>query len=103
MTGSPPSLHLEARLAQEHSPKSLARELLWDEHDAEDLAQETLLRGLEKPPAQPASLRSYLARIVRNTALDLGRVSRRRLLREQAAAKREALPSAAEMAEREQL
>ena len=50
---------------------SVARRILPDERDAEECLNDTLLRVWNSiPPAKPASLRAYMARIARNLALD---------------------------------
>ena len=56
---------------------SLARSVTGSEQDAEECVNDTYLRAWNSiPPAHPAPLRPYLARITRNLALD--RVSRER-------------------------
>jgi RNA polymerase sigma-70 factor (ECF subfamily) len=95
--------YMEELLRQEHFVRAVARQLLAGEHDAEDAAQQAMLRGIERPPAEPGSLRSYLGRIVRNTVFDARRQAQERERRERAAAQGEAVPSAAEMVEREQV
>src|SRR5262245_49435968 len=62
----------------------LARSLVLDPHDADDLEQQTWREALERPPVHRANLRAWLARIVRRRRLDLGRGNRRRAERERA-------------------
>ena len=47
--------------------KAIARGLLRDEHEAEDIAQDTVLAAIEKAPG-PGSLRGWLAAVTRNLA-----------------------------------
>lgn len=62
--------------------------------DADDLAQEAILRALSKPSPEDLSgprLRAWLARAVEGLALDWRRATRRRQAREQAVARAEAV------------
>ncbi len=69
---------------------SVARRILPDERDAEECLSDTLYRVWDSiPPAKPASLGAYMARIARNLALD-------RLDYNRAAARSTALTSAFE-------
>ena len=74
----------------------LARGLIADEHAAEDLAQDTWLRVLERPPRHDAGLRGWMATVARNLARNEGRGRARRAERERAAARHEALPPVAD-------
>lgn len=76
----------------------LARGLLGDSAAADDVVQEAWLRRGEEP-ARPG----YLAAIVRSLASRWRRSEGRRDVRERAAARGEALPSAAEIAARSEL
>lgn len=80
--------------------RALARELLRDSGEAEDLAQETWVAALESGPIH--SLPAWVATVVRRLALDRRRVSRRRDLREAEAARPESSPAAVEILEREE-
>lgn len=73
-----------------HGPflRGLARSLLADDAQADDLVQETYLTALEKPPRERAGLRSWLATVTRNLARERGRRSGRIRAWEQAAARR---------------
>src|SRR5262245_33000804 len=76
--------------------RSLAKSLLFDKSTAGDVAQRAMLLALQRersrgaaekrPPAEPRSLRAWLAGVVRNLALQSGREERRRAERERAAA-----------------
>ncbi len=81
--------------------RALARELIHDEHDAEDLAQDALLAGLASAPTERSAVRPWLARVVRNASIDRRRRSATRRHVERSSARAEGLPSAAEELERE--
>lgn len=73
----------------------LARALVGDAADAEDLAQETLRVSLTRPPdatARGARLRGWLARVARRLVIDRARSDSRRALREQATAPPDSSP-----------
>ena len=86
--------------------RGLARGLLTDFASAEDVVQGTWVAALERPPrgaAGPAGLglRAWLGTVARNLVRQRSRVEARRERRELQAARREAVPSAAEVVERE--
>src|SRR5262245_16585919 len=81
----------------------LARSLLRDAHAAEDVAQETWARYVERGPAEESGLRRWLATVTRNFALNLGRGERHREERDRAAARPEAIPAAQEELEHAEL
>lgn len=86
--------------------QNLARRLVRDPNDAEDVAQTAWLTALERPPREVASgrgLRSWLAAVTRTLARDRRRSEERRTLRETAAAQPEGQPSTAEIVERSML
>jgi RNA polymerase sigma factor (sigma-70 family) len=72
-------------LEQQAFLRRLARSLVTDAHRAEDLAQDATLAALEHAPANATSLRAWLARVVRNRAINLGQAEERRQAREQGA------------------
>src|SRR5262245_557102 len=86
--------------------RSLAKSLLFDKSAAGDVAQRAMLLALQRershggdekpPPAEPRSLRAWLAGVVRNLALQSGREERRRAERERIAANSESVASAAD-------
>ncbi len=71
--------------------RSLAHGLLGDVHAAEDVAQETWIRALEKPAGNPGSLRAWLGAVTRNLAWNAQRSRAHRSAREQDAAQTEAV------------
>jgi len=101
MNPSSTSLTPEALLAQADFVRGLARSLVRDPGRAEDVAQATLVRALERPPRSAASLRSWLHAVTRNFARQEVRLTGRRRVHETAAAHQEALPSTADVLERE--
>src|SRR5262245_52690099 len=93
----------EGLLAESAWVHRLARRLVDDRGEADDLAQDALARALEAPPEPGWPLRTWLGGVVRNLAREGRRRRERREARERAAARGEALPSAAEALERLQL
>src|SRR5262245_5991403 len=83
--------------------RALARSLLRDAHAAEDVAQETWARYLERGPTAGSGVRRWLAVVARNLAANLGRGERRREARDREAARPEALPPAQEELEHAEL
>lgn len=83
--------------------RSLARHLCHDSHEADDVAQDAMVRALEKRPTEVSSWRGWLSVVTRNLALNRRRGDRRREARESAVARDLSVPSAGEVAEREQL
>lgn len=69
----------------------LARQLVGDEHRAEDLVQDAYALALERPPREARSLRGWLAVVVSNLARNEHRGSERRLARERTRARDERL------------
>jgi len=79
--------------------RALARGVLADEHLAEDVVQQAFLRALTRPPRESGALRAWLARVVRNLALNTVRARDRRVTREQAGAQADAQDADREAAE----
>jgi len=73
--------------------RALARDLVSDAASADDVAQETLLRAIRKPPAVHVSLRAWMARVARNTLVSRHRRESRRLAREQVVSRVRAIPT----------
>src|SRR5688572_15002241 len=84
-----PSVHPGAAELLQHSDflRRLARGLVRDAHEAEDVVQHTYLAALEHPRAQPGSLRGWLATLLRNRARNLGRERGNRERRERTLAR----------------
>ncbi|MCP3920469.1 MAG: sigma-70 family RNA polymerase sigma factor [bacterium] len=62
-----------------------------DVHDADDVAQETWIRALERPPGDAHGLRPWLASVTRGLVRNRRRATRRREHREAAVARDEAV------------
>lgn len=87
MTTPQPSL--EALLEQDASFARLARTLVLDDSQADDLVQDLWLRALRRSPRRGGNLRAWLTTVMQNRAKDLNRAERRRRQHEaQAAAER---------------
>jgi RNA polymerase sigma factor (sigma-70 family) len=91
----------EGLLAEQGFVRNLAKSLVFDDALAEDVAQQTWLAALQHAPRNPRSPRAWLAVLVRNFASKALRGEQRRAAREAEAAKPEAIPSTAEILERE--
>ena len=96
MHGHPAAPTLETLLAEREWVGALARVLAGDGPDADDLEQEAWVAALRSPPERPGPVRGWFATVMRRRRLDAGRAAARRLARETAAARPEALPSAAD-------
>jgi len=95
-------LDLEVLLRHRAFLENLARGLVRDEHLAEDVTQQTYLQAVRFPPTRNG-VRAWLGRVAFNIARNLERRATRRSARERAVAREEAIPSAAEVVEREAL
>jgi RNA polymerase sigma factor (sigma-70 family) len=80
--------------------RALARTLVADESAADDVAQDTWLAALRRPPSDAGNPRGWLAAAARNAARQIGRADARRRRRELVAALPERLPAVEEVAER---
>ncbi len=80
--------------------KQLAAALVVDAASADDLAQQTLLAALERPPADATQPRAWLATVARNLARRFGTSERRRAARERIAAVPERVPATDEIVAR---
>lgn len=83
--------------------RALAGRLVADPARADDVAQEAWTAALANPPRHSTNLRAWLATIVRNVARGTGRAGARRLARETAVARRDAMPSTDEVAAQAEL
>jgi RNA polymerase sigma factor (sigma-70 family) len=92
---------LERLLGQEQWVRRLARSLIHDSDEADDVLQETRLTSWRRPPRDPDRVRSWLGTVVRNLVRNRGRAegTRRRLEAESRPAE-ETAPSAERLAER---
>ncbi|MEQ1891921.1 MAG: sigma-70 family RNA polymerase sigma factor, partial [Planctomycetota bacterium] len=86
-----PPLELERLLADERWLRALARRLVRDTNDADDLLQEARLAWLTAPP--PSRTRSWLAGVLRHRGRTLARTRSRRAAREGAVARSAAAPA----------
>ncbi|HET6204277.1 MAG TPA: sigma-70 family RNA polymerase sigma factor [Planctomycetota bacterium] len=95
-------LPLQPERVLEHAGwvRSLARRLTRDASSADDLAQQTFAAAVEHPPGTDRPVRRWLAAVMRNFARQTHRAESRRVARERASARSEALPSTAELVER---
>ncbi len=89
-------------LAQMGWVQSLARSLVHDEGLAADVAQQTWLQALTRPPRATAGpgLRAWLATVTRTHARQHARSERRRTTRQQIAARPEAVAATVDVVER---
>lgn len=76
--------------------RALAQGLLLGADEVEDVVQETYLTALRSPPIDKGILRRWMAVVARRAGLKIHRSARRRKLREHAAARGQALGSAAD-------
>ena len=81
----------------------MARALVRNEHDADDLVQDTLAAALEKGPARAGPLRPWLAGVLKRRAADVRRKQVRRAQRERRQARPERVDPAADVAARLEL
>ncbi|MCC6408490.1 MAG: sigma-70 family RNA polymerase sigma factor [Planctomycetes bacterium] len=95
--------NVEALLEHSDWVRALARTLVADSAQAEDVAQEAWLAALRHPPRDASNPRGWLATVVRNAARKLARERVRRAAREADVARDDALPSAAELVEQTNL
>jgi RNA polymerase sigma factor (sigma-70 family) len=86
MTDDPQNLDAERLDAEMRRARTLARALVGNEHDGEDVAQQAWVTVLTRPPREGWSLRNWLAGIIKNHARHLGRAECRRIRREVVAA-----------------
>ncbi len=103
MTSTSPSFDLQSIFEEEAFVRGLARSLLFDEHQVDDVVQQTWLLAIKRPVARPedGSPRAWLATVVRNLVSNEHRASQRRDRREHEAAVAEALPSTADLLEQQ--
>ncbi|MHC4550764.1 MAG: sigma-70 family RNA polymerase sigma factor [Planctomycetota bacterium] len=96
------SLPLDAQALLEHTRglRAIARRLLQDDQQVDDVLQETWLAALRAPPDLDRPLGGWLAKVARNFALMRRRAAQRRRRHERRAARPGPEPSPAEIVER---
>ncbi len=98
-----PSFDARALLAEVGWVRALARQLADDEHQAEDLVQETMTAAvatLRREPVRLDSIRAWLLGVLRNIARATRRKDRHRADREAAASRTLEMPSTVDLMER---
>ncbi len=91
---------VESLIANVEAVRRLARALVRDVDDAEDLAQEALCLAVERPPRAGWPIGRWLAGVVRNLARTRRRGARRRAEREVRSARPDRLPGDQELVAR---
>lgn len=99
----PVPIQPELLLAHADFVRSLAAALLADPHAGEDVAQETFIAALVRPPRHAGRLAGWLARTVHSLASNARRSEQRRRLREADVPPAEPAPSPADVLAREQV
>ncbi|MBK8979367.1 MAG: sigma-70 family RNA polymerase sigma factor [Planctomycetes bacterium] len=95
---------IEVLLGHQRWVRQLARSLVADPSRAEDVAQETMLEAISRPPRDLSRPRAWLFGVARNAARAIGRGERRRVRREHRVARHEATSiDPAEVASRAEL
>ena len=92
--------HIESMLAHSEWVRTMAKRLISDPSQADDIAQEGWLVALRRPPTSAANLRGWWSRVLRNQARQTGRSEGRRREREHRASVPEAQPGLDELATR---
>ena len=95
------TLKLERLLRHDPFIRALARGLLGDTHDAEDLAQEVWVATLEHPPRHDHSLKAWFSTVTRHLSIRRSTSNRHRVRRERIAAVSESVRSTADIVEHE--
>lgn len=101
MNENPAPFDLALLLRRSAWVRALARSLVADEATADDVVQDACALALTSPPRSADSLSAWLKTVIRRLASRTGRSSRRREIRERAAARPERIPSAAAVVELE--
>jgi len=101
MESAPQTLSPEILLTHAEFIRGLARRLIRDEQKAEDVTQDVWVAALEKPAADVASVRAWLAGTARNLVRRTVRTEGRAQNRERAVAQSEAVRSTDELVEAE--
>lgn len=93
----------EELLAHAHWVRTLARALLVDTSQVDDVVQMTWLTALKNPPQSDVNLRAWLAGVTRNVSRQLTRSNQRRQRRESRGSSSLPLPSPDELVEKADL
>jgi len=96
------AITVETLLTHSNFVRGLARALVGDPAIADDAVQQAWLEACERPPKDMRSPKGWLATVTRQAASKIRRSETRRRTREQRVARPELVPSAAEIAEREE-
>ena len=91
-------IEVETLLSHRSWIRSLARSLLRDASQVDDVEQETWLTALKHAPAEGPRIRGWLRRVVRSRAIDAQRADSRRVIREQRVARNKTAPSVEDLA-----
>ncbi len=88
-----------------HAPfvRAVATAAVYGDDAVDDVVQATWLAAMERPPRHGKSVRGWLATVARNVARGRGRAESRRQRREQGQGPRDPVPSAADIAAREEI
>ena len=100
MAPSPGAPNLDELLVHAGWLRRLASQLVADEASAEDLIQDTWVVALERPRRPGVPLGPWLAKVLRNRAVNLARSGLRRERREQDSSRSEELPPVDELSAR---
>jgi RNA polymerase sigma factor (sigma-70 family) len=103
MSAPKPSTDLEALLAHAGWVSRLAKCLVADSNQADDVVQQAWVAALDHPPRHASNLRAWWSQVVRNTARQLGRTESRRVQREKVAPRPEPLASPEDLAHQAEL
>ena len=82
MTTASPAQAIADLLDHQEWTRRLARSLVWDDAQAEDLAQNVFLAALQRPPKTDRPLRPWLAAVLRNLRAKHALSERRRQARD---------------------
>ncbi len=94
---------VERLLSERQWVQRLAQSLVADPNQADDVAQESWLAALRHPPRHDANLRSWLSRLVRNTAAAMRRGDARRSERERSSTQPTVTAGSSEALERAEI